>query len=114
MKMPLEHTFLALTSLMLCSSFGIAVEHRRVPVCMIVDDPAPFVNPRSVKDASVCKEIPTSFYLELAQWVKTAGVKGKFSVVPCIGGIRPIDGSLGEYPGHTRRERLEWIEMIKT
>jgi hypothetical protein len=92
----------------------MAAEHRPVPVCMIVDDPAPFVNPRSVKDAGVCKEIPTSFYLELAQWVKTAGVKGKFSVVPCIGGIRPIDGSLGEYPGHTRQERLEWIEVIKT
>ena len=81
---------------------------------MIVDDPTPFVNPRWVKDKSVCPEIPTSFYQEFGRWAENRGVKGKFSVVPCIGGIKAIDGSLGEYPGHTREERLEWIQMIKT
>jgi len=85
----------------------------KIPVCMVIDDPAPFINMRSVKDTNVCREIPTTFYIEFGQWAKQSGVKGKFSVVPCIGGIKPIDGSLGEFPGHTRAERLAWIAMIK-
>jgi hypothetical protein len=80
---------------------------------MIVDDPSPFFNMRSLKDTNVCHEISTSFYAEFGQWAAQNGVKGKFSVVPCLGGINPIDGSLGEYPGHTREERLAWIAMIR-
>jgi hypothetical protein len=60
----------------------------------------------------VCKEIPTSFYLEFGRWTERTNVKGKFSVVPCMGGVKPIDGSLGEHPSLTRHERREWIEMI--
>ena len=81
---------------------------------MIVDDPAPFINCHWVNHKTVCQEIPTSFYVEFGRWAEKAKIKGKFTVVPCLGGIKPIDGSLGEYPGHTREERLEWIEMIKT
>ena len=86
----------------------------KIPTCMVVDDPAPFINMRSLKDTNVCHEIPTTFYIEFGQWAERNGVKGKFSVVPCIGGIKPIDGSLGEFPGHTREERLAWIAMVKT
>ncbi len=86
----------------------------RIPACMIIDDGAPFFNMRWVKDKTVCKEIPTSFYREYAAWAKEKGIKGKFSVVPCLGGIKPVDGSLGEYPGHSKEERLEWIRMINT
>ena len=85
----------------------------KIPVCIIIDDPSPFINQLGVGDKKVCAEIPTSFYLEFGRWAEQAKIKGKFSVVPCSGGIRPIDGSLGEYPGHTREERIEWIEMIK-
>lgn len=92
---------------------GLAADQPKLPTCMIVDDPAPFINMRSVKDTNVCREIPTSFYMEFGQWAQRNGIKGKFSVVPCLGGIKPIDGSLGEYPGHTREERLAWIAMIK-
>ena len=90
-----------------------ADEPRSIPACMVIDDPAPFINMRWVKDKSVCREIPTSFYRELGQWAERAGVKGKFSVIPCLGGIKPIDGSLGEYTDHSRDERLEWIAMVK-
>ena len=86
----------------------------KIPACMIVDDPNPFLNQLALGHPELCKEIPTSFYLEFGRWAKEAGIKGKFSVVPCLGGAGPIDGSLGEYPGHTRQERLDWIEMIKT
>ncbi|MBC8875457.1 MAG: hypothetical protein H8E44_39025 [Planctomycetes bacterium] len=85
-----------------------------IPCCMIIDDGAPFFNMRWVKDKTVCKEIPTSFYQEFAEWAAEKGVKGKFSIIPCLGGIKPIDGSLGEYPGHSREERLAWIRMINT
>jgi hypothetical protein len=73
----------------------------RIPACMVIDDGAPFF-----------KDIPTSFYQEFGEWAKKSGVKGKMSVIPCWS--TPIDGSAEEYPGHTRKERLEWIEMIKT
>ena len=86
----------------------------RLPVCMIVDDPAPLVNTRAVEDNMVCKEIPTSFYREFGLWAQRMGVKGKWTIVPCVGGVAAIDGSLGEFPGHTAQERLDWIEMIKT
>ena len=86
----------------------------RVPVCMIVDDPAPFINNRATEDNTVCREIPTSFYVEFGQWAERMGVRGKLTIVPCVGGIAAIDGSLGEFPGHTKQERLEWIDMIKT
>ena len=91
-----------------------ASDRPTIPVCIIVDDPSPFINQLGVGDKKVCAEIPTSFYLEFGRWAQQANIKGKFSVVPCSGGIKPIDGSLGEYPGHTREERLEWIEMVKT
>ncbi len=84
-----------------------------IPTCMIVDDPAPFINNRWTEDKSVCKEISTSFYVEFGHWAERMGVKGKFTIVPCVGGIAAIDGSLGEFPGHTRQERLDWIDMIK-
>jgi len=105
---------LAVLSVWLGGHNSLAAELSRIPACMIVDDPAPFTNPRSVKDETVCKEIPTSFYLDFGRWAERTGIKGKFSVVPCLGGIKPIDGSLGEPPGHTRQERLEWVEMIRT
>ncbi len=85
-----------------------------VPACMIIDDGAPFFFMRWVKDKTVCREIPTEFYRQLGQWAAENGIKGKLSVIPCLGGIKPIDGSLGEYPGHSRQERLAWIRMINS
>ena len=40
---------------------------------MVIDDPAPFINMGWVKDKSVCREIPTSFYQELGQWAECEG-----------------------------------------
>jgi len=91
-----------------------AADRATVPACMIVDDPAPFINCHWVNHQTVSKEIPTSFYVEFGRWAAENKIKGKFSVVPCLGGIKPIDGSLGEYPGHTREERLQWIDMVKS
>ena len=96
--------------------FGLAAEGNRgtVPACMIIDDPAPFFNCHWVNHKDVCREIPTSFYVEFGRWAEKEKIKGKFTVIPCLGGIKLIDGSLGEYPGHTREERLEWIETVKS
>lgn len=111
MRVPLFH--LVVVGMVVCAPVT-AGETRPIPACMVIDDPAPFINMRWVKDKTVCREIPTSFYQELGQWAKRVGVKGKFSVIPCLGGVKPIDGSLGEYPDHSRQERLEWIAMVKT
>jgi hypothetical protein len=76
---------------------------QKIPVSMIIDDGAFYVH-----------KIPNAFLKKLGEWAITNGVKGKFSIVPIYGGIRAIDGSLGEYGGTTKEERLEWIETIKT
>ena len=86
-----------------------------IPTCMIVDDPAPFINNRWTEDKSVVQGdshlvLPRVRPLGRAGW----GSRASSRSCPASGGIEPIDGSLGEYPGHTREERLEWIEMIKT
>jgi hypothetical protein len=88
-------------------------EMDRVPVCMIVDDPGPFFNAGTTGHPGEILEASNSFYRRFGEWALENGVKGKFSVVPVCGGVAAIDGSLGEYPGHSLRERLEWIEIIK-
>lgn len=88
MKSWLAFAWFAMSISCLCGVSVAADEPPRIPACMIVDDPTPFVNPRWVKDKTVCPEIPTSFYQEFGRWAESHGVKGKFSVVPCIGGIK--------------------------
>ena len=108
--------FVCVLLLGVLAPFGLAAEGDRatIPACMIVDDPAPFFNCYWVNHKAGRQEIPTSFYVEFGRWAEKEKIRGKFSVVPCLGGIKPIDGSLGEYPGHAREERLAWIEMVKT
>ena len=72
----------------------------RSPACIVIDDPGPFSHPMAV-------------YRKFGQWALDNGVKGKFSLVPCLGGRASVDGSAGEFPGHTKAERLEWIAVIK-
>ena len=79
----------------------------RIPVCMIVDDPAPMIDTRAVEDNTVCREIPTSFYREFGLGAQRMGVKGKWTIVRRLGGIAAIDGSVGEFPGHTAQDRLQ-------
>ena len=81
----------------------LRVEHPmlRVPICWIIDDPGPF-------------STSTADYKRFGEWARKNGLKGKFSIVPCLGGKAALDGSAGEFPDHTRQERLEWIETIRT
>ena len=76
---------------------------KRIPVSMIIDDGAFYI-----------KQTPNAFLKKLGEWAITNRVKGKFSIIPIWDGRAAIDGSLGEYGGTTREERLEWIETIKT
>lgn len=61
-----------------------------IPACMIVNDPAPFFNCHWVNHKMVCREIPTSFYVEISRWLEKEKIKGKFTVVPCLGGIENL------------------------
>ena len=45
---------LVLSVILLPIHASAAGEPPRIPVCMIVDDPTPFMNPRWVKDKTVC------------------------------------------------------------
>jgi hypothetical protein len=72
----------------------------RSPVCWVIDDPGPF-------------STATADYEAFGKWASANGVKGKFSLVPCLGGAASVDGSAGEFPGHTQQERLEWIETVR-
>lgn len=76
---------------------------KKIPVSMIVDDGAFYVH-----------KIPNAFLKKFGEWSIANGVKGKFSIIPIYGGKASVDGSLGEYGGTTKEERLEWIETIKT
>ena len=86
----------------------------KIPICMIIDDGAPFSKVFLARSGQNI-EVPTSFYREFGDWAKVNGIKGKLSVIPCY---RPatacIDGCIGEYPGHSKEERLEWIMVITT
>lgn len=99
---------------MVIASSASAQTSSKIPVCMIIDDSAPFANAGTAIYPGEVSETPTSFYTEFGQWAQANGVKGKMSVVPIAGGIAAVDGSLGEYPGHTKQERLDWINVVRT
>jgi hypothetical protein len=99
-----------------CMAIGFAASAsaNKIPVCMIIDDAGPFLNAGTAIYPGEVDETPTSFYLALGQWAQASGVKGKMTVLPIAGGVAAVDGSLGEYPGHTQQERLDWIDTVKT
>ena len=101
----------------------------RVPVGIIIDDSTCLVNlnrfampqfdaafaganktyQRNWRDWPV--EIPDSFVREFADWSDTAGVKGKYSIVPYPACVGRLDRQI---PGWTRRELADSIELVRT
>lgn len=56
------------------------------------------------------REIPDSFVREFGEWCATAGVKGKYSIVPypaCVGWLDR------ELPGWSRRALLESLDLVR-
>ena len=101
----------------------------RVPVGIIIDDSTCLVNLNRFAmpqfDAAFAGanktyhrnwrewpvEIPDAFVREFADWADTAGVKGKYSIVPYPACVGRLDRQL---PGWTPRELADSIELVRT
>ncbi len=95
----------------------------RVPLSWIIDDSTALVNlnyfflrqrqeifgeRQRWEDLPVVH--PESFTREFAEWCLAAGVRGKFSVVPCPAGIGRVDQSL---PLISRSQLGSWLRMCR-
>jgi|GEM_PF-56278 len=111
------------------SNVKVDLPNGRFPVSLLIDDPAPGVNPlyyfrrdvdklaagqfkswEASPDVVMVKDIPVSFLKEFADWVCRSSVRGKFSVVPYPMGL----GSIAEgLDGYDRKEVAEWIKVVR-
>lgn len=105
----------------------------RVPIVFIVDDPPINVSywlrkqqsdlgilPESRGDFSKFLDrwpemeksriIPNAFWRRFIEWAQGAGVRGKFSLLPCPAGLGSIDDHV---EGYTERGLDELIELVK-
>ena len=96
------------------------VEHPnlRVPICLIVDDPAPCINPlwyfRHQVDGQAepvyPRTIPLSFMDLWCRWVSEAGVRGDFTILPYPAGLGRIDQGLD---GYDTAELRAWLRLAR-
>ena len=96
------------------------VEHPnlRVPISLIVDDPAPCINPlwyfRSQVDGQSApiypRTIPLSFMDSWCRWVSDSGVRGDFTILPFPAGLGHIDRKL---EGFDTGELQTWLRLAR-
>ncbi|HZT43564.1 MAG TPA: hypothetical protein VFA07_15475 [Chthonomonadaceae bacterium] len=96
------------------------VEHPnlRAPIALIVDDPAPCINPvwyfrhQVDKQAEPAHErtIPLDFMQAWSTFAREAGLRGDFTVLPYPAGLGRIDVGL---EGYDRGELRDWIGLAK-
>jgi hypothetical protein len=90
----------------------------RVPLCLIVDDPCPYINPLyyfrhqvdKIADPPHERLIPLEFFQSFARWAHDAGIRGDFSVLPYPAGLGRIDDKL---EGCSEAELRGWIETAQ-
>ena len=90
-----------------------------VPVCLIVDDPAPAINPlyyyRLQVDGANYEQhepaIPFDFLQDFVDVCAARGIRGKFSIVPYPAGLGSI---LDGWDGCDRAEALRWLALVRT
>ncbi len=96
------------------------VEHPnlRVPLSLIVDDPAPCINPlwyfRHQVDGQpepvYPRTIPLSFMESWCRWVSESGVRGDFTILPYPAGLGRVDQRLD---GYDREEVRAWLRLAR-
>ena len=96
------------------------VEHPnlRAPIALIVDDPAPCINPlwyfRHQVDGQAepvyPRTIPLSFMEDWCRWVSESGVRGDFTILPYPAGLGRIDQSLD---GFDTGELRAWLDLAR-
>jgi hypothetical protein len=99
----------------------ISVEKPRlsIPASLIVDDPAPCINPFYYYRLQVDREgaerheprIPLDFLEQFADVCRAHAMRGKFSVLPYPAGLGSI---LEGWEGCDRAELAAWIELART
>ncbi len=96
------------------------VEHPnlRVPISLIMDDPAPCINPlwyfRHQVDGQAApvypRTIPLSFMETWCRWVSDSGVRGDFTILPFPAGLGRIDNAL---EGFDTDELRAWLSLAR-
>jgi hypothetical protein len=90
----------------------------RTPIMLMVDDPAPIVHvyrchhpPFMTDDGRpLLEEVPTDFVERFAEVVERWGMRGKFSIVPGMGGRGNLTGGIdGERVDEIRR----WLDLVR-
>jgi hypothetical protein len=98
--------------------------NKPLPISLIVDDPAPCINPlwyfrNQVRGhaaptcgdgSAMARDIPVDFLKRFAQAASESGIRGKFSVLPCPAGLGPVSGRLEGYP---ESDVLSWLEVVR-
>ncbi len=90
-----------------------------VPACLIVDDPAPCINPFYYFRLQVDREgwerhepgIPADFLAQFADVCEARGIRGKFSVLPYPAGLGSI---LAGWDGCNRAELTGWLDLARS
>ena len=91
----------------------------KLPVSLIIDDPAPRVfvyyehaEKRTTEDGRpLLNEVPNQFLLDFCNVAERFGLRGKFSVVPMPGGRGDIVNGI---PGFPLEEIREWLDTVRT
>lgn len=96
------------------------VEHPnlRAPVALIVDDPAPGINPlwffrRQVDGQAApvyARTIPVAFMEDWCRWVGESGARGDFTILPYPAGLGRVDGTL---EGFDTGETRAWMTLAR-
>src|ERR671926_1963236 len=90
-----------------------------VPASLLVDDPAPCINPFYYFRLQVDREgherheprIPLDFLEQFAAVSHARGIRGKFSVLPYPAGLGSI---LDGWEGCDRAELAAWLDLART
>ncbi len=91
---------------------------KKVPVSLIIDDPAPIISvfhehapsPNTKDGRPIIPTFPNSRLFEFCDIIERHGIKGKFSVVPMPGNKGDIINGL---EGVSREELDEWLNTVK-
>jgi hypothetical protein len=90
-----------------------------IPVCLLVDDPAPCINTLYYYRLQVDREryahlercIPVDFLEEFIDVCQSHGMRGKFSILPYPAGLGSI---LTGWEGCNRSELVRWLDLART
>ena len=102
----------------------------RIPISLIIDDPAPVVNAfylsavsgttnyehaklrQETKDGRpLIKRFPNELLLRFCDIIERQGIRGKFSVIPMVGNSGDIINGLRDV---SEEELREWIDTVKS